>query len=1647
MTSLSPMWLLRRLGVAAALLALSYSALLAQANSPSAADGFDPNVDGLVQALATQNDGKIIVAGRFTSLQPYGDGVNDRINLARINANGSIDDSFRPAINGIVNAVVIQPNGQIVIAGQFTSIQPFGSSTAITRNRIARLNTDGSVDTSFSPSINAAAGTTFAEINALTLQADGQILIGGDFVSVTPTGSTTAVARNRIARLKADGTLDTAFNPNADRVVTAITVQADGKILIGGGFTTLQPTGATAAITRNRIARLNADGTLDTTFDPNADNTVATFAIQPDGKILVGGYFSTFQPNAATTATTRNRFARLNADGTVDSAYAVNIGGPVTVIKFQADGGVLIGGSFGTVLAVGDLAVSARANVARLSPSGALDTNFNPSANAAVTAIIPQADGKILLGGSFSTISGLLRGHLARVEAAGYLDADFNVGANGNFQTLAVQTDGKILVGGNFTMIGGFSRRYLARLNTDNTVDATFDAQVNAAVNTVVVQADGKILIAGDFTSVTTATGAVARNGFARLTSTGALDTAFDPNPSAQPIAIAIQSDNKIVIGGGFSTLTPNGATTSTIRNYIARLNADGTLDTAFDPNASSTVVAIKIQSDGKLVVAGNFAAFTPNGSTTAVPRNYIARLNTDGTVDSAFNTRASSVVVALGLQSDGKIVIGGQFIALQGSADTTATPRNYIARLNADGTIDTTFDPNANNALNTILVQPSDGKIVIGGAFTTLQPNKATNWTGRKYIARLNTDGTVDPTFDLDLSERRGTQVITLALQPGATATSADFKILLSGNFTTIHPSTPANAPVTPAYHLARVTAAGALDTTFNPSGATSSVVNAIAVLPDGRTMVGGGFSNFAGTKATNLARFAVDGSPDNTFNPSLNPGFNGAINAIVAQPGGTVYVAGAFTNYSINGTKLDGTATVDVLPIPYFARFVGDEAPDGGYVATPNAAVNAILVQSDGRVVIGGAFTTIKPNGTLAPVTRNGLARLNTDGTLDTTYNSNVTGTVNALAAMADGSAVVGGAFTAVGGVARSNLARVTPSGALDASFNPNVTGAVSALVVQPDGRIIIAGVFTNVGGVSRNRIARLNADGTLDLGFNPNADGEVRALALRSDGKILVGGAFATMGASARNRLALLNADGTVDGTFDPNADGTVNAVALGADGKPYVGGNFSRVSTQSRFRLARLATTTPVSQIITVASDLSTVTWTRGGSSPELTSVSFEQSADGVSWSSLGSAPRVGPTGVWSLGGLFLPGGAPAYVRARGIVASAQSGSSGVVESIRQFYSNPAPRITSVSSTTGAAGANFAYASQAAYAPTSFSATGLPAGLSIDKDTGLITGKPTQTGTFNVTLSTSNANGTSTSVLVLTIGAATTQPVGRLVNLSSRAQLATNKSFIAGFAIGGTSSKTVLLRAVGPGLSSFGVAGTLASPRLRLYDSSGKLRAENSVWGGGIAQRTLFAQLGAFPLAVTSTDAVVVVTLEPGAYSMEIADAGVYADGVTGGGVVLAEIYDAGETAPASASRLLNLSVRAQAGAGAATLTTGFVYSGATPKRLLVRGVGPALSAYGVQSPITDPLVSVYDARNILLSRNDNWGTPVTVNSAQPAPTAADLTAASGVAGAFLLPNGSLDAATIVTVPGGIYTTQVTGAGGAGGEALLEIYELP
>jgi uncharacterized delta-60 repeat protein len=595
-------------------------------------------------------------------------------------------------------------------AGLF-SVPTFSAQSGYDVSRFTLPTTDGgSALDGFDPNANGP-------VYVVVVQPDGKILIGGGFTTLSPNGGPT-VTRNHIARLNPDGTLDNDFNPNANDLVRSIAVQADGKILAGGAFNGENSIGGQM---RNRIARLDPVSGLADSFDPNAtgfeNNTVvASIVVQADDKILVGGFFLSIggQP--------RNSIARLDPTTGLADSFDPHPGDPLSfpafrAIAVQADGKILVSGVFNVI------GGQPRNGMARLDPTTGLADLFDPNPNDLVRSIAVQADGKILAGGLFTSIGGQPRNHIARLDATTGLADSFDPNANDVVRSIAVQADGKILAGGDFTMLspnGGatVTRNRIARLETDGRLDQTLNlSTVGSYVTATAVQADGKILVGGEFSTVL----GVTRNNIARLNTDGTLDIAFNPNADFAVHSIALQADGKILAGGFFFTI--GGQT----RNHIARLDPITGLADLFDPNANSTVYALAVQSDGKILAAGDFTSI--GGQT----RNHIARLNPDGTLDNAFNPNANDRIYSITVQTDGKILASGLFTTLSPNGGPPVT-RNHIARLNPDGTLDNAFDPNANGNVHSFAVQ-TDGKIVAGGMFSSVGGQT------RSLFARLTND------------------------------------------------------------------------------------------------------------------------------------------------------------------------------------------------------------------------------------------------------------------------------------------------------------------------------------------------------------------------------------------------------------------------------------------------------------------------------------------------------------------------------------------------------------------------------------------------------------------------------------------------------------------------------------------------------------------------------------------------------------------------------------------------------------------------------------------------------------------------------------------------------------------------------------------
>ena len=254
-------------------------------------------------------------------------------------------------------------------------------------------------------------------------------------------------------------------------------------------------------------------------FDPNANGSVRVVVVQPDGKILIGGDFTTFVQRRSGGHAQPHRPAEPGRHAR--HAFDPNANGPVYSIAVQADGKILAGGDFGNI------GGQTRNRIARLDATTGLADSFDPNAGVLSMQSRCRRTARFWWAAvSRATIGGQTRNLIARLDAMTGLADSFNPNANNDVYSIVVQADGKILAGGDFTNIGGQARNRIARLDATTGLADSFDPNANGAVNSIAVQADGKILAGGDFTII----GGQTRNHIARLDATTGLADSFDPN-------------------------------------------------------------------------------------------------------------------------------------------------------------------------------------------------------------------------------------------------------------------------------------------------------------------------------------------------------------------------------------------------------------------------------------------------------------------------------------------------------------------------------------------------------------------------------------------------------------------------------------------------------------------------------------------------------------------------------------------------------------------------------------------------------------------------------------------------------------------------------------------------------------------------------------------------------------------------------------------------------------------------------------------------------------------------------------------------------------------------------------------------------------
>jgi uncharacterized delta-60 repeat protein len=779
--------------------------------------------------------------------------------VTALRGNPGLDPNWTPVFttdNGGVYALLTQPDGKVLVGGLFSDIngRPI--------QNLARLNADGSVDTNFLTALELGTSDNSA-VSALALQPDGKILVGGAFYAVD------YESRYFVARLNSDGSLDQTFNTNGgpNSSVYGIGVLSDGRIVIGGQFS--QVSGSNYS----ELAILSTNGTVDTTFAPtNAFNSsIYSVAIQPGDRIIASGAFTQFGSQPVPYV------ARVLTNGMLDSTFNPGGSGPnayVETTRVLPDGNLFCVGGF-------NMYNTTPGPAAMLDSNGVAQSTFASTAglNSRVLNFVQDQSGGFILSGSFNYFGSIPAQSLARFTSAGTFDPTFTTtnAANRQIYALALQTNGTLFVGGEFSTWSNTFQDRLIALNATNAVPVPnlhLHAAFRSEVTQTLLQSNGFMMVGGNFVAVD----AQAAPHLARLTPTGALDPTFSlsNSPNAAVEAILPEPDGSYYVGGGF------GYCGNQFASGLAHFFANGSLDPGFQTGTGfdGGVYSLANQPGFGIIVGGQFTDYQGQF------RPGLARLLTSGALDYTFVGAIGGVnspsgfygyVYCIALQPDGKILIGGEFATVLG------VPSLRVARLLPNGQLDTTFNPGAgmDGTVNAMALQP-DGKILIGGNF---------NYVDNAYlphIARLLSNGTPDLSFPHNNTGVNG-DVWQVALQQ-------DGSMYLAGDFGQVNGITQ--------NRCAHFFADGSVDPSFNPGSDLNDNTYTLATAPDGSIYLGGWVRQVYSQPRVGMVRLVTG--------PGIHVQFAGT------QPGGPNFTPGQAVQLTATATAPAGISGVNFQVSP---------------------------------------------------------------------------------------------------------------------------------------------------------------------------------------------------------------------------------------------------------------------------------------------------------------------------------------------------------------------------------------------------------------------------------------------------------------------------------------------------------------------------------------------------------------------------------------------------------------------------------------------------------------------------------------------------------------------------------------------------------
>lgn len=819
-----------------------------------------------------------------------------------------------------------------------------------------------------------------------------------------------------------DGSLDTSFTAVEDLLITYyLTPDNNGNVYICGSFI------------EGKVRRLLPNGDNDSSFanlditsslDGWGGRTVKTMYVQSDNSLLVGGRFEYMG---------RECLVRVNSQGVIDSGFNFQTPGETnpqgdTAGDFEVRDIAIQPTPSGDKILIVGRSMTGDPHIYRINyTTGAIDNTFNTNgANDAINSITVLPNGDLIVVGEFTTYNGYSRNKIARLDSNGNVQSNYNyTGASGDLYTVELDSNNKILIGGTNT---------LKRLNSDLTVDNSFASSVTGEITVIDLFDDGNIMVCGNWTNLN---GTTISSQLAKMNDTGTLDPCFtDYSTYSQELyTMAIYGDAVFVgsVEGSYQGVANEG--TIKIKGNTT-INAVDDIGTTVYSNNGGVAVTNVLGGNTPDTINNENATLSNVTLTQISTTNPGVTLNTsNGSVNVAPNTPSGSYTLVYKICEK---LVG----CVCDEAQVTITVESVL-----------TPGLRANNIVTHSALQ-STGKIVTAGYFT------AYNNVPVNKIARLNSDLTLDSSFNSSGPAPAATRPLDIAVL-------SDNSIIVAGQFSGFSGGSNGSC-------IAKLLPNGNIDTSFNSGQAGAAAtdsnqqISTVAVQPDGKILIGGYFHSYDGLARNHIARLLPNGFPDTSF--AIGTGFNGYVNDIVVQSDGKIVVVGSFNSYqgiAVPGIiRLHANGSIDAA----FLSAVGSGISGVG----PVAQSKYVQLQPDGKIILYGIFTTF--NG----VSRNNIARLNTNGSLDTSFNpgAGFNAHTRAIAIEPSGKIFVGGDFTTYNGTSVNTIIRLNTNGSLDASFSSGTgpAGPVWNLTRQQDAKVIVGGQFTTYNGISATFITRI-------------------------------------------------------------------------------------------------------------------------------------------------------------------------------------------------------------------------------------------------------------------------------------------------------------------------------------------------------------------------------------------------------------------------------------------------------------------------------------------------------------------------------------------------------------------------------------------